>query len=205
MTRIITRYLLAILVTLSASLPLYAAAETLTLDETHSYVLWRIKHLGFSNQSGKWYVKGQAILDKEQPQNSKVMATIDVTNFVTGIPELDKHLGGKMFFDVAQYPTATFASDKVELTSKTTAKVHGNLTLRGITKPVTLLVTLNKIGKNPVNDRMTAGFTATTELKRSDFGMNALLPDLGDEVVIEIGAEAYLPNSIGENHATKEQ
>lgn len=203
MSRIVRRYLLTILVALSANL--HAAAETLTLDDKHSYVLWRIKHLGFSTQSGKWYVKGQAILDQEQPQNSKVMATIDVGNFVTGIPELDKHLKGKLFFDVEQFPTATFASDKVELTSKNTAKVYGKLTLRGITQPVTLLVTLNKIGKNPVTDRMTAGFSATTELKRSDFGMNALLPDLGDEVAIEIGAEAYQPDSIGENHATKEQ
>lgn len=200
MTRILARYLLPALMMLAVSLPLQAA-ETFTLDDKHSYVLWHIKHLGFSTQSGKWYVKGQVILDKEQPQNSKVEATIDVANFVTGIPELDKHLKSKLFFDTAQYPTAKFVSDKVELTGKDSAKVSGQLTVHGITKPVTLLVTLNKVGKNPVSDRMTAGFRATTELKRSDFGMKTLLPDLGDEVTIEIGAEAYQSAGTGDNHA----
>ncbi|QRN03829.1 hypothetical protein GH742_08045 [Legionella sp. MW5194] len=177
------------------SLPLFAAPEKLVIDDQHSYVLWRIQHLGFSTQSGKWYVKGSLLLDKDNPQNSKVEATIDVANFVTGIPELDKHLGDKLFFDVKQYPTAQFVSDKVELTGKNTAKVTGTLTVRGVSKPVTLDVTLNKVGKNPVSERMTVGFTATTTLKRSDFGLKAFLPDLGDEVSIEIGAEAYQPSA----------
>jgi len=204
MTHVLIRYLLGTLVALFVSLPLQAA-ERLTLDEDHSYVLWRIKHLGFSTQTGKWYVKGFVILDKDQPQNSKVEATIDVANFITGIPELDKHLKGKLFFDVARYPIATFVSDKVEVTNQNTAKVHGLLTVHGITKPVTLLVTLNKVGKNPINERMTVGFSATTELKRSDFGIKTLLPDLGDEVEIEIGAEAYQPNVPGDENASKKQ
>lgn len=94
-----------------------------------------------------------------------------------------------------KYPTAQFVSDKVELTGKNTAKVTGMLTVRGISKPVTLDVTMNKAGKNPVTDRMTVGFTATTTLKRSDFGLKAFLPDLGDDVTIEIGAEAYQPTT----------
>jgi polyisoprenoid-binding protein YceI len=177
---------------LSTSLPLQAA-EKLTLDDQHSYVLWRIKHLGFSTQSGKWYVTGFVILDKDKPQNSKVEATINIANLVTGIPELDKHLKSPLFFDVAKFPTATFISDKVDVTGKNSAKVDGMLTLHGVSKPVTLMVKLNKVGKNPISDRMTAGFSATTTLKRSDFGMKTLLPDLDDEVSIEIGAEAYQP------------
>lgn len=186
---------LSILLLTMLSLPLSAAPEKLVIDDQHSYVLWRIQHLGFSTQSGKWYVKGFVMLDKNNPQNSKVEATVDVAKFVTGIPELDKHLGDKLFFDVKKYPTAQFVSDKVELTGKNTAKVTGMLTVRGISKPVTLDVTMNKAGKNPVTDRMTVGFTATTTLKRSDFGLKAFLPDLGDDVTIEIGAEAYQPTT----------
>jgi len=119
-----------------------------------------------------------------------VDVSIDVDKIVTGLPELDKHLKDKLFFDVAKYPKATFVSDKVEVLSDTTAKVHGNLILHGVSKPITLDVTLNKVGKNPITDKPTVGFTASTELKRSDFGMSTFLPDLGDEVSIEIAAEA---------------
>ncbi|MGQ3891359.1 YceI family protein [Legionella sp. CNM-4043-24] len=188
----ITRFLLAAVFTLSAILPAQAA-EKLILDDQHSYVLWHINHLGFTTQSGKWYVKGFVLLDKDHPQNSKVEATIDLNNFVTGLPELDKHLKSPLFFDTAKYPTATFISSKVDVINDHSARVEGSLTLHGITKPVTLDVTLNKTGKNPITDKMTVGFSAKTELKRSDFGMKALLPNLGDEVTIEIGAEAYQP------------
>lgn len=193
MKRNLTHFVWSVIVLLSVSLSLHAA-ETLTLDDQHSYVLWRIKHLGFSTQSGKWYVKGTVTLDKEHPQNSKVDATIDVANMITGIPELDKHLKGKLFFDTEKFPVATFVSDKVDVLNDTAANVHGVLTIRGVSKPVMLRVTLNKVGKNPITDRMTVGFSATTELKRSDFGIKTLLPDVGDEVSIEIGAEAYQPN-----------
>lgn len=201
---VLFRQLLVMMIALLACFPLHAA-EKWTLDNQHSYVLWRIKHLGFSTQSGKWYVNGFVILDKEKPQNSKVEATIDVAKFITGIPELDKHLQGQLFFDVKRYPTAIFVSDKVEMTGKNSANVHGILTVRGVSKPITLAVTLNKVGKNPINDRMTAGFVATTELKRSDFGIKTLLPDLGDDVSIEIGAEAYQPDTSGNNNATQKQ
>jgi polyisoprenoid-binding protein YceI len=189
MITLIKRLFLSTLVLLLAS-PSLHAAEKFTLDDQHSYVVWRIKHLGFSTQTGKWYVKGFVILDKEHPQNSKVEAHIDIANIVTGLPELDKHLKSKAFFDTEKYPTATFVSNKVDVTGKDSAKVTGTLNLHGVSKHVTLMVTLNKIGKSPINDKNTVGFSATTEIKRSDFGMNTLLPALGDDVSIDIGAEA---------------
>lgn len=184
-----------VLLGLLYSFSVYAAAETFTLDPQHTYVLWRINHLGFSTQAGKWYATGTLELDKDKPQNSKVNATIKVADVITGIPELDKHLKGKLFFDVDQYPTATFVSNRVDVISKNTAKVYGVLTLHGISKPVVLNVKLNQAGKNPVSEKMTAGFSASTKIKRSDFGMNTLLPALGDEVQLDIEAEANKPNS----------
>lgn len=166
------------------------AAETYTLDPLHSYVLWHANHFGFSSLSGKWLVNGAVTLDKEHPEKSTVNVTISLATVETGIPELNKHLKGELFFDVAKYPTATFVSDKVMLGKNDTAKVNGTFTLRGITKPITLNVKLNKVGMNPVTDKLTAGFTAYTTLKRSDFGMTSLLPGVSDEVKIEIEAEA---------------
>lgn len=173
------------------ALPVYAS-ETYTLDPQHTYVLWHIKHLGFSTQVGKWYASGTLVLDKDKLQNSKVNATIQVANMVTGIPELDKHLTGKLFFDTAQFPTATFVSNKVEVTGENTANVYGMLTLHGITKPVILNTIFNQAGNNPVTDKMTVGFSANTQIKRSDFDIKTLIPNVGDDVYLQIEAEAYL-------------
>jgi len=168
------------------------AAETYTIDPNHSYVLWHISHFDFSHPSGKWMVtKGTLILDKEKLQDSKVNVTINVADMITGIPELDKHLKGPLFFDVTQFPIATFVSDKVTQTGKETAKVHGLLTIHGVTKPITLDVKLNKIGVSPITNKETVGFSANTTLKRSDFGITTLLPGLGDEVKIDIQVEAF--------------
>lgn len=191
MIKSIFRYALASAVGLMAALPLHAEAQKFTLDNQHSYVLWEIEHLGFSKQVGKWYVDGSVFLDKEHPDQSKVEASVNIANIVTGLPELDKHLKSKEFFDVEKFPKATFVSTKVDVIDDTSAKVNGTLTLHGISKPITLMVKLNKTGKNIINDKDGVGFTATTTLKRSDFGMNAFLPNLGDEVTIEIGAEAF--------------
>ena len=117
--------------------------------------------------------------------------TIPVAKLETGVPDLDEHLKTADFFDVETYPTALFESESVELTGEETAKVTGNLTLHGITKPVILDVELNKIGENMFGKK-TAGFSATTTIKRSDFGMTTYLPGLGDEVTIEIESEANL-------------
>jgi len=121
-----------------------------------------------------------------------VNVTIHTADVSTGIPRFDKHLREHLFFDVDKYPTATFVSDNVKTTGSHTAKVHGILTIRGVSKPVTLDVVLNKIGVNPVTDKKTAGFSAHTTLNRSDFGINAYLPGISDAVKLEIEAEANL-------------
>src|ERR1700722_20120471 len=134
------------------------AADSYKIDPNHSYVQWLISHFNFSHPSGKWMIsEGQLSLDKEKPENSKVNVLIHTNEIVTGIPELDKHLKGALFFDVEKYPEATFVSDKVTLTGKNSADVHGMLTVRGITKPIILKVTLNKIGISPITNKETVG------------------------------------------------
>lgn len=167
------------------------AEDVYKFDPNHTYVLWHASHFGFSSPSGKWLAEGTLTLDEKKPQNSKVDVTIKVGNLVTAIEEFDKHLKGKLFLDIAQFPIATFVSNQVILSGKNSAKVKGTLTLRGISKPVTLDVKLNKKGINPINDKETLGFTAKTTIKRSDFDITTMLPDVSDEVKIDIEAEAF--------------
>jgi len=167
------------------------AADTYTLDPNHTYVLWGIKHFGFSTQVGKFYATGTLVLDKDKPENSKVNASITIASIATGLAELDKHLKGKLFFDADKFPVATFVSDKTEVIDKITANVHGTLTLHGVAKPLVLHVKLNKVGMNPISNKMTAGFSASATIKRSDFGMTTLIPGLSDDVDLMIGSEAF--------------
>lgn len=168
-----------------------AAAETYTLDPQHTFVLWHISHFGFSNPSGKWFANGTLVIDEAKPQTSKVNVIIKTADISTGLQELDDHLKGLLFFNVTKYPTATFVSDKVDVTGKNMAKVHGILTVHGVSSPITLNVMLNKMGVNPINNKQTIGFTAKATLNRSDFGINTLLPGLSDAVQLDIEAEAY--------------
>jgi len=167
-------------------------ADTYKLDPMHTAVTWHINHFGFSNPSGKFMnVDGTLTLDEKNPSASKVTVTIPIETMDSGITKLDEHLKTKDFFNVAAFPTATFISDKVEVTGKDAAVVHGTLTVRGVSKPVDLNVKLNRLGENMMKKK-TAGFSATATVKRSDFGMTSYLPGLGDEVKLDIESEANL-------------
>ncbi len=190
MKTLLLRIVLMLGVSLSFISPTFAA-DTYTLDPAHTYVIWHVSHFGFSNYAGKWSAEGTLVLDDKNPKNSKVNATIHVSNMITGDKDLDEHLRGKLFFDTTQFPVATFVSDKVDVTSKTSAKVHGILTVHGVSKPVVLTVKLNKMGVGPITEKPTVGFTAETKLKRSDFDINTLLPGLSDDVTVDVQTEAY--------------
>ncbi len=166
--------------------------ETYTLDPYHTYVMWHIDHFGFSEPSGKWFVNGTILYDKGELKNTSINADVDVADFVTGISKLDEHLKGSEFFNVAQFPKATFVSSNIQSTSNLTAQVDGTLTIKGISKPVSLNVIFNKVGVSPISQLPTIGFSATTKIKRSDFGITAYLPGLGDDVTLEIQGEANL-------------
>lgn len=169
------------------------AAETYTIDPTHTTVIWSANHLGFSKPHGLFpLVEGTITVDEAAIANSKVDVTIKTGLIVTGIEKFDAHLKNADFFNVDKFPTATFKSTKVEKTGSKTAKVTGDLTLLGVTKPVTLDVTLNQKGEHPMNKKQTVGFSATGTIKRSDFGINYALPNVSDEVPLIIEAEASL-------------
>lgn len=176
---------------LLSGFPNVCLSEEYKIDDKHTHVLWHINHFGFSNPSGKWMAEGTLQYDKNDPQKSKANITIDVGNIITGLPELDKHLKGKQFFDVEMYPKATFVSDKVTVMDNQITKVDGKLTLHGVTHPVSIHVKQNKIDKNPITEKPTIGFTGEATLNRSDFGIRTLIPGLSDEVKLNIEVEAF--------------
>jgi polyisoprenoid-binding protein YceI len=170
--------------------PAFAAPETYALEATHTEVVFSWTHFGFSKPTAKFMnAVGTLVLDEAAPAASSVEVSFAIDGLNTGVAALDGHLKSKDFFDAATYPTATFKSTKVDVTGKDTANVTGNLTIHGVTKPVTLAVKLNKIGAN-MKGVKTAGFNATGQIKRSDFGMGAYVPAVSDEITLVITAEA---------------
>ncbi|MEX1827814.1 YceI family protein [Luteibacter sp. CQ10] len=169
-----------------------AAPVTYKLDPTHTMVLFSWNHFGFSNPSADLNnVDGTLVYDEKDPTKATVEATFKLADLDTFVPKLDEHLKSKDFFDAAQYPTITFKSTKVATAGKDKLKVTGDLTVHGVTKPVTLDATLNKIGPHPMMKVQTVGFDATATLKRSDFGVGAYVPNVSDEIKIRITTEAH--------------
>lgn len=174
-----------------------AAPVRYEIDSAHTDIVWKADHLGFSKSVGEFATSsGFVELDAENPSSSKVEAIIELTSISTGDKKFDNHLKSKDFFSVNEFKRATFKSTGVQMIGENKAQVTGDLDLHGITKPITLEVTLNKTGKNPFTNKETAGFTARTKLYRSQFGITYGLPMVGDEVALLIEAEAtVMPNT----------
>jgi polyisoprenoid-binding protein YceI len=157
-------------------------------DPAHTKVAWTILHNGYSPFSGIIAdVEADLTVDAD-PTKSSLSVTIPLTRIITGSNGLDNHLRTADFFDVANFATATFKSTSIAVTGPNTGKITGDLTIRGVTKPVTLDVTFVK-GAAGRNGRQQLGFGATGVIKRSQWGVNYGLPASGDDVEIRIGAE----------------
>ncbi|KAF1004159.1 MAG: Protein YceI [Luteibacter sp.] len=170
-----------------------AAPVTYKLDPTHTMVLFSWNHFGFSNPTANLNnVDGTLVYDEKDPTKATVEATFKLADLDTFVPKLNEHLSSDQFFDAAKYPTITFKSTKVATAGKGKLKVTGDLTVHGVTKPVTLDVTVNKVGENPMmKGTPVAGFDAVATLKRSDFGVGAYVPNVSDEIKIRITTEAH--------------
>ena len=185
---VIRRLAFTALLALTAA-PLYATTYTIEPDYTQAVFRW--SHLGFSNPAAQ-LSQGQGTLefDPANPTRAAVNVTIALSSLNTGVPALDEHLRSEDFFEVAKFPTASFRSTKVEQgAGKDRLKVTGELNLHGITRPVTLDVNVLKIGANPRTQLPTVGFEATTTLKRSDFGLGAFVPQVSDEIKLQISSQ----------------
>ncbi len=167
------------------------AAEKYTFDPSHSQILFSYNHLGFSTTYGMFSgFDGTIMLDEADPSKSTVSTAFKAGDMMTGWDKRMTHFMSPDFFKEGKDSPVSFESTKVEVTGEKTAKITGNLTLNGVTKPVVLDARLNKMGKHPTAGKPWAGFEATTMLKRSDFGLEKFAPYIGDEVELQISVEA---------------
>ena len=170
-----------------------AAPVVYTVDTTHSSVVFYVNHFGFSNSIGRFKLgEGTFSFDNDNWSNSTVDAKIPVPSLQLGDAKWNEEIIGATWLDSAKYPDITFVSHKVEKIDAMHGKLSGDLTVKGVTKPVVLDVTLNKIGDQPIRKTAAAGFTATTTIKRSQFGVAAYVPAVADELVIRIEVEAFV-------------
>ena len=183
---------LAATITLAAALaaPAVAAPETYVLDSAHSFPRFSYNHFGYSTQVSRFNkTTGKIIYDKEA-KTASVDIVIDATSVDSGFPVFNEHRRGEDFFDTAKYPTATFKSTKVVFEGDKPSAIEGNLTIKGITKPVTLTVTSFHAMPHPMKKKDAIGANAFTTVKRSDFNAGKYAPNVGDEIRIDLGVEA---------------
>ena len=159
------------------------------IDSGHTQLLWQVNHLGFSLFDGQFGgITGTLSLDPRQPGAAKLNVSIPMTGLTTTVTALTTHLNGPDFFDTAKYPVATFVSTSV-VPNGTSARITGDLTLRGVTRPVTLDAKFMGAGPGMMPPRATnVGFEASATIKRSDFGIAYGIPAVGDEVKLRINA-----------------
>jgi polyisoprenoid-binding protein YceI len=192
---------LTLITLLFASVPVFAAdgakalgAEKYDIDASHSEVVFGWNHFGFSNPTARFdKIEGSVLLDKADLTKSSISVSLPLESLDTRVAKLDEALKSPDFFDAAKYPTITFKSTKVEKAGENGLKITGDLTIHGVTRPVTLDAKVNKIGifEIPgVIKAQAAGFDATTVIRRSDFGVTKYVPAVSDEIPVRITLDA---------------
>jgi polyisoprenoid-binding protein YceI len=160
------------------------------LDKSHARIVFSTTHFGFSTYYGLFDDFDVKLdFDPVAPAKSALAVTINLNGIVTADPKLETNLKSDAFFNVAKFPKATFTSTHMEPTGKASGKLTGDLTLHGVTKPVTLDVTFNGGGNSMLSKAYVLGFDAKGTLKRSDFGIKNFVPFIGDEVTLVISCE----------------
>ena len=167
-----------------------AAPQTYQIDTSHTFPSFSYNHMGFSTQQLRLdNTSGTVVYDKEA-NTAEVDITLDMTAINTGFADFDAHIKSADLFDTENFPTATFKSTKVTFDADAPKMIEGELTIKGITKPVVLEVTHFHNAENPMFKKDAIGANATTTILRSDFGIDLFVPAVGDEVTINIALEA---------------
>lgn len=160
------------------------------IDKSHAKIIFSTSHFGFSTYYGIFTdFDAKLDFDPKAPAKSTLDVQINMNGLDTTNPKLDAHLKSADFFDVAKFPQAGFKATKIEVTGPTTGKITGDLTLHGVTKPVTLDTSFNGGGVNPMSKAYVLGFNATGVVKRSEFGISTFVPAVGDDVTLTISGE----------------
>ena len=170
--------------------PALAAPATYVIDPTHTYPRFSYSHFGLSTQLSRFNTtSGTVVLDKAA-RTASVDIVIDTKSVDTGYATFNEHIQGEDFLDTARYPTATFKSTKVKFEGDKPSAIDGNLTIKGVTKPVTLKVTNFVSMPHPMLKKDAIGADASVVIKRSDFNAGKYAPNVGDELTISVALEA---------------
>jgi len=167
-----------------------AASEKYVIDNSHTYPYFEITHLGWSTTRGLFSKTSGTVTVDFAAKTGSADILIDANSLDTSFAKRDRHVRSEDFLDVEKYPTITFKSDKFDFEGDKVAKVHGQLTLHGVTKPVTLTMSQFKCGEHPMAKQHYCAGDAAATLKRSDFGMTGYQGAVGDEVKLFISIEA---------------
>ena len=161
-----------------------------TLDKSHTTVLFKIQHLGLSTYVGRFNSFDASLdFDPENPSNMQLQASIDIDSLDINNPDLKDDLMGRAWFNQSRYPNAVFTTQSVVALGDNDFKFTGNLDWRGVVKPIELTVTFHGGANNILTQKYTLGFSAKGSFKRSDFGMDAYIPLVGDEINLEVFSE----------------
>lgn len=167
--------------------PAQVEAGTYKVDPAHTQVTFGVSHMGFTTYYGRFAdATGTLDLSPKDPDASRLQIEVPASTVSTTSDKLNEELKGAQWFDAQKYPEITFRSTKVARTGKDTAQVTGDLTLHGVTKPVTLAVRFVGAGVNPLDKKYTVGFQATGLIRRSEFGMTTYVPLIGDRVELTL-------------------
>jgi polyisoprenoid-binding protein YceI len=168
----------------------FAAPETFIIDGNHTYPRFSYSHFGYSKQLSRFNkTTGKVTLDRQE-KTGAVDITIDMKSVDTGSSLFNTHIQSEDFLDTTKYPTATFKSTKVRFDGDKPVAIDGNLTIKGITKPVTLTIESFLLMPHPMAKKDAIGANASTRIKRTDFNAGKYAPNVGDEVSIDIALEA---------------
>lgn len=177
-----------------ASTSAVAAPVTYTMDPAHTDVIAQWNHFGYSNPIAHFgQVDGTITYDPDNVGASSVEVVLPMSGLSSHVPAFDDHLRSEELFDVANHPEARFRSTAVEVAGEGKLKITGELTLKDVTELVVLDATINQVSDHPMTGQPSAGFDATTTIKRSDFGLGLYAPAVSDEVQIRITTEASVP------------
>lgn len=176
---------------LLAALALPAFAADYSVDDDHTFALFRVQHMGAGYTWGRFdAISGEVSYDPANPAGNKVSITIQAASISTGVPKMEEHLKSNDFFDVKQFPTLTFASKSFTRQADGQYNVVGDLTMHGVTKAVTVPVVRTGMGKHLMNGKPLVGFETTFEINRNDFGIKYGPGAVGDTVRITFALEA---------------
>ena len=167
-----------------------AAEQTYNVDSTHTFAKFSYKHIGYSTQLSKFDKTFGTISFDPIAKTGNVDITIDMKSVNTGFSVFNQHIQGEEFFNTEKFPVATFKSTKLIFNTDKLIAIDGNLTIKGITKPVTLKINNFLSNQHPMMKKPAIGADASVSIKRSDFNAGKYIPDVSDDVKIDISLEA---------------